>query len=252
MIFVDTQQGSADLAPLLSSAGLTVQPCRLEWADVEFAGRGVKGESVMIGIEVKRLGELTGDFDRLAGHQIPKMNAHYAHRYLVFEGDWKQNRRGSLLRRTGRMSFAAYHGQPNASQLRKKLITLEMCGGIHVHHINASSGKGKWSPEMIRYLVDLYRWWTDDDFDQHKSHIVNYQPHGVIPLNKFQQAFAAWPHISTKRAKVIASKFHNAIARACNASVEEWAALEIPDDEGKVRRLGMKTAQSIVGFLNGK
>ena len=245
MIFIDDSVGSVDLAPILEKMGLTVEVVDLQYCDVEFAGRGVKDEPVQIGIELKKLQELTTGWDRLAGHQVPKMLHPYDHRWLIFEGEWRQNRRGTLLRRTGRGSFKPLHGQSNASALRKKLITLEMCGGMHVAHTTSRV-------DTARYVVDLYRWWTDDAFDEHKSHIVNYQPHGLIPLTKFEQAFGAWPHLSSKRAKPVAKKFRNSIRLASSASVEDWAGIEVADDKGKVRRIGPKHAEDIVRFLNGE
>jgi hypothetical protein len=255
---VDAASGSNTLAPLLEQAGLPIYRDEdgnlphLEFADVEFTGRGVGGEQLMIGVEVKRLSELTGDFDRFAGHQLLKMSPNYAHRYLLVEGEWLQNKRGSLIKRTGRASFRPLHGQCDATQLRKKLLTLEMCGGIHVHLINHWGRDGSWSSETVRYMSALYRWWTDEDLDKHKSHIVNYQPHGLVPLNKYQQAFGGLPGVSTKRAKVIAKTFKNSLRVACQAPLDTWAEIETADDSGGVRRLGMKFAIEMDKFLNGK
>ncbi len=246
MIFVSQEQGSADLYPLLERAGLPAQePVKLEWADVEFTGRGVKDEPVQIGIECKKLQELTTDWDRFAGHQLGKMLGHYDHRWLIFEGEWMQNRKGTLLRRTGKRQFRPLHGQSNASALRKKLITLEMCGGCHVAHTTSRI-------ETVRYIADLYRWWTDDAFEEHKSHIVHYQPHGIIPLNEFEQAFAGFRNLSTKRARAVSKHFKNSIALASSASAKEWAAIETADDAGKVRKIGDKTGEDIVRFLHGE
>jgi len=253
MVFVDTAIGSASLVPLLEKIGLPVTPCHLGYADVEFCGRGVKGEPVMIGIECKRLSELTSDWDRFAGEQVPKMQAPtYDHRWLVYEGEWQQNKRGLLLKRSGRMSFKPYHGDANASRLRKKLMTLELCGGFHVQHIDAHGRDGSWSVETVRFLHDLYRWWTDDDMDQHKSHIVNYQPQGLIPLNKFEHAFASFPGLGQRKAKPIARHFKNSIRRAANTGVEDWAEIPIVGEDKKVRRLGTKFATGMVAFLNGE
>ena len=58
----------------------------LGWSDVEFVGRGESGAPVLVGVEIKRLTELTSDWDRLVGHQIPKMMEHYDHRWLVVWG----------------------------------------------------------------------------------------------------------------------------------------------------------------------
>lgn len=245
MIFVSPEQGSADLAPLLERLGLKVDVVKLDWADVEFSGRGVKDEPVQIGIECKKIQELTSDYDRFAGHQVPKMLVHYAHRWLIYEGDWIQNKKGTLLRRVGKRAFRPLHGQSNASQLRKKLITMEMCGGMHVVHTQARM-------DTVRYIADLYRWWNDDAFDEHKSHIVHYQPHGLIPLDEFAQGFAGFRNLSTKRARAVAKHFRNSIRLASHASAKEWAAIEVPDDKGTVRRIGEKTAEDIVRYLNGE
>ena len=258
MIFVDRATGSAAIAPQLEEVGLPIYrndddslPA-VDFADVEFTGRGVRGEPQLIGIELKRLSELTGDWDRFAGHQVPKMLAQYTHRYLIYEGEWQQNRKGNLIKRTGRMSFSALHGQPSASALRKKLITLEMCGGFHVIHVPASGRNGQWSQETVRTLVDLYHWWTDDDFDEHKSHIVNYQPHGLIPLNDYERAFAAWPGLSNVRARVVAKRFNNSIRLAASSPVRDWAEIAVPGEDGKVRRLGEKAAMKLVAFVKGE
>ena len=252
MIFVDKAVGSASLVPLLEKMGLPVTPSWLDYSDVEFCGRGVKGEPVMVGIECKRLGELTSDWDRFAGEQVVKMNREYQHRYLVFEGEWQQNTKGLLYQRTGKKSFKIYHGDANARSLRKKLMTLEMCGGFHVHHVPHHGREGGWSVETLRYIHDLYRWWSDDSLDEHRSHIVNYQAQGLIPLNKFEHAFAAWPGLSSKRAKPVAKVFHNSILSAASASVEKWAEIEVVGEDKKVRRLGTKLADQLVVFLRGQ
>jgi hypothetical protein len=210
---------------------------------VEFAGRGVGGVSVEIGIELKRLGELTADWDRFAGHQLPKMLGAYDHRWLIYEGEWRRNSKGELLKKVWGKPMV-YHGLANASALRKKLITLEMNGGMHRQN---TRDRG----DTVDFLVDLYRWWTDDNEDEHKSHIVRYQPKGLIPLSGAEQAIAAWPHLSTKRCKAVAKYFKGSIANACLAPVEVWAAIEVPDDKGHVRRLGTPVANDIVRFLRG-
>ena len=69
MIFVDKAVGSASLVPLLEKMGLPVTPSWLDYSDIEFCGRGVKAEPVMIGIECKRLSELTSDWDRFRSEE---------------------------------------------------------------------------------------------------------------------------------------------------------------------------------------
>lgn len=246
MIFVDTATGSADLEPLLKKVGLPVSLAHLEYADVEFVGRGVKGEPLIIGIEVKRLTELTSDYDRFAGVQVPKMQSpHYAHRWLIYEGEWQTDKAsGTLMQWARGKRRRPLRGQSNALALRKKLLTLEMCAGFHKERTYNRA-------ETVEAITALYRFWTDDDLDQHRSHIVTYQPQGLIPFTRVQQAIAAWPHLSTKRCRAVAARFKNSIRLASSASVDEWAEITIPDDEGRLRKLGTKTAQAIVAFLNG-
>lgn len=252
MLFIDKAIGSASLIPLLEKIGLPVTPSHLEFSDVEFCGKGVGGEPVMIGIECKRLSELTSDWQRFAGEQIPKMNREYVHRWLVYEGEWQQNSKGDLIQRTGRMSFKRLHGDANAARLRKKLMTLEMCGGFHVQHIPHHGRAGSWSVETVRFIHDLYRWWTNDAMDEHRSHIVNYQAQGLIPLNRFEHAFASFPGLGQRKAKPVARHFKNSIRRAANANAEEWAEIEVVGDDKKARRLGTKLAEDLVQFLDGK
>lgn len=245
MIFVSPEQGSADLAPVLARMGLKVDVVKLDWADIEFSGRGVKDEPVQIGIECKKIQELTSDWDRFAGHQLPKMLQHYDFRYLFYEGEWHQNKKGTLLRRTGRRMFRPLHGQSNADALRKKIFGLALRGGILTYPTTDRMDTARW-------IHALYRMWTDDSFEEHRSHIVHYQPHGLIPLDEFAQGFAGFRNLSTKRARAVAKHFHNSIRLASHASVKEWAAIEVPDDKGTKRRIGDKTAEDIVRYLNGE
>jgi ERCC4-type nuclease len=246
VIFVDPAQGSADLAPLLAQRGLEVQVTHLGSADVEFAGRGAKNTSALIGVEVKRLGELTSDYERLAGHQLHKLLARYDHRWLVWEGEWVRARSGALVKKLYHGNMKPLHGQNNAASLQKKLLTLELLGGLHVQGTRNRR-------DTVDFLVTLYRWWTDDAFDEHRSHIVHYVPHGLIPLTEVQQAFAAWPGLSLVRCKAVAAHFKNSLRLAVGASVDEWASIEVPEDEGRrVRKLGHKTAERMVRFLQGE
>ncbi len=242
MIFVDKAVGSASLIPLLREKGLVVEPAHLEWADVEFVGKGVKDEQVLIGIEMKRLSELTGDWERLAGEQVPKMTFNYAHRYLVYEGEWQQNKKGVLFQRTGRMSFKPLHGDANASRLRKKLLTLEMCAGMHVHHVSGHGRKGSWSVEAVRYIHDLYRWWTDDNLEEHSSHIVMYEPlHHYSTPSILRRAAAVLPGIGITRSKAVEDHFKS-IRAMVNASEKQWMEIE---------GVGIKLARKLVEICRG-
>jgi ERCC4-type nuclease len=245
MIFVSPEQGSKDLVEPLAKAGLEVNLVKLDYADVEFVGRGDKGVPVSVGIEVKQLNELTSDWDRFAGHQVPKMVEHYDYRWLLYEGEWKQDRKGTLMRRTGASTFRPLHGQSNASSLRKKLLGLSLRAGVLTW---ASRDR----VDTVRFLVDLYRMWTDEDFDKHRSHLVVYQPHGLLVQSDFVRAVGAWPHMGLQRARVAEHVFKGSVRRAAMAGVTEWANIETSDDNGKTRKIGVKVATQIDNFLEGK
>jgi len=246
VIYVDYHIGSKDLVAPLLKAGVPAQEADLGYADIEFAGRGLKGAPVMVGIEVKRLSELTNDWDRFAGEQVPKMQEpHYDYRWLVYEGEWLRDSRGWLQKRGRRGRPTNMRGQAQASALYKKLCTLEMCAGFHRERTYDRA-------ETVQVIVDWYRFWTDTDLDKHKSHIVIYQPQGILPLTDEGALFAGIPGISSKRARSVEKLFRGNMRLACSASVEEWAALETLDDDGNPRKLGSKIATRIVAFLNGQ
>ena len=135
------------------------------------------------------------------------------------------------------------YGQNSASALRKKLLTLEMRGGVHVQHVPS---------DTMRYSSCLIsnRWWTDEDFDDHKSHVVNYQSSGLISLTDTQHALASWPEIGAERAKAV-SKVFRTVRLAANAAPTDWANVQTIDKQGGLRRIGEKTAQKIITFLTG-
>lgn len=246
MIFISPEQGSADLAPLLRKQGIEVpEPLvALDYADAEFTGRGVKGKPVSIGVEVKRLQELTSDWNRLAGHQIPKMIEHYDYRYLIYEGKWKQNRKGTLLKRAGAQTFRPLRGRSNASSLRKQLYGLSLRAGVLTYRTEDRT-------DTIRYLVDLYRMWTDDNFEEHRSHLVVYEPQSLLNQSDFCRAVAAWPHVGLQRARA-AEKVFKSVRHASMAHFSRWAAIETIDNDGKLRKIGTKTAMKIEKFLEGE
>ena len=243
MIFVSPEQGSADLVDPLIKVGIDVHKVKLDYADVEFSGRGVGGTATSVGIEVKRIYELTSDWDRLCGEQIPKMQNEYDHRWLIYEGEWLQDRQGRLLKRGRKGRLVPHHGQNNAAQLRKKLLTLELCAGFRTIHTADHA-------DTVRFLSALYFWWTDEDLDKHRSHLVHYTPHGLLKDSDFVIAVGAWPGVGRARAKAAEKVFKGSVRKAAMASAQEWAGIETTDDKGGTRRIGV-TAKRIVDFLEG-
>jgi hypothetical protein len=133
----------------------------------------------------------------------------------------------------------------NAGELEKQLLTLEMCGGVHVRHTNSQR-------DTVRFLGSLYRWFTDKAMDAHTSHLAVHNPPMLFAVSKFRQAVMRWPGIGMKASAAVEKHFGGSIVRAAGAPVDEWADLETTDDRGKTRRLGTAAAKKIVTFCKGE
>ncbi len=248
MVLVDYRAGSCELIKPLAKMGLPVETVDLPFGDIAFTGRGVGGAPVEIGIEFKKLGECVASMrsGRLQGHQRPGMygvGGMYDFCWLLVEGETLHNKQGILLRRKGRSGFALLPGTMGVSEFFKRLQVLHLCGGL-----NPWLTPGR--PDTLKWIEALYRTWTDEDLDKHKSHLAIYQAPTLVPMSKVQQAMAAWPHLGFK-GSLAAERHFGSLQRAVNASAAEWAEITT-EDKGKTRRLGTKNAASIVQFLQGR
>ena len=106
--------------------------------------------------------------------------------------------------------------------------------------------------DTVRHIVDLYRMWTDDSFEDHTSHLVVYQPHGILQQSDFIKALASWPRVGRQIAKAAERVFKGSVRKAAMAGPKEWADIETLDNRGKYRRVGEKVATDIDTFLEGK
>jgi ERCC4-type nuclease len=237
MLLVDDRVGSRDLATPLRGLGLSVELVRLPYADVAFNGRGVGGAAVLVGVELKNLSDLCSSLrtGRLAGHQNPGLSGTYDHRWLVVEGRYGSDRQGAITSfKRGRSR--ALHGQMTLAEVEGRLLTLELATGLHVRHTG-----GRW--QTLRFIQCLYRWWTDKAQDAHKSHLVPHVLPSLIPMSTFRRVVGQLPGVGPAASKAAEARF-GTLARACQAPVQEWAALDVGG-----RKLGMKQAEAIVRFL---
>ncbi len=252
MILVDNQgpDGAFLLGPL-QAAGLPAVESRLNSADIAFPGRGQKGTSVMVGIEFKRLDQGSTDLiqslrsGRLAGLQLPKMlgpEGEYDYAWLLVEGAWSHDDKGQLA--AGKR-HKPLRGKMSASELEKQVLTLELCGGLHVRY--APSRR-----DSVRFIGALYHWWTDRAQDQHTSHLALHSTPALSLVSEFRQAVCKWPGIGLRTSAAVEKAFSGSLRRAANAGVAQWAGIQIPGDGGKTRKLGEKTAARVVTFLEGK
>ena len=245
MILVDYRQGSQELIAPLKRLGLPVDETTLEFGDVAFEGRGIKGAPVSIGVEVKKLPELVASLrsGRLQGHQLPGMCQSYDYRWLLIEGDLQFDQKGALLRRAGRRSWAPIPGQMSIGELFKRLHVMHLCAGL----------VPLWAADQRATIVQLemlYRVWTDVDLDEHNSHLGTYRPPSILPLSPMRTTLQTLPQVGPA-ASLAAQKKFKSIKRAVNANTDEWASLLLVSPE-KTRVFGKKHAEFVTVALEEK
>jgi hypothetical protein len=257
VIFVDYREGSIDLLKPLRTAGLPAVQAggkgseypELEAGDFAFIGKGENGASLNIGVELKRLDARSTDLTqsirsgRLAGSQVAKMigpDGIYDYAWLLIQGMWRHNQAGQIVVYKGpKRGWEPIPGKMPASELEKHLLTLELCAGLRKKETNTEA-------DTVRFLVNLYRWWTDRALDQHMSHLAVHQGPTFMPLTPFRQTVSRFPGIGLKVSAAVERHFKGNMIRAVNAGAGEWAALETNG-----RKLGQKTALRVVAFLRG-
>lgn len=248
MIFVDDRVGSIDLVKPLQDSGLPVTQTRLHFADVAFTGKGPEHSTLEIGIELKKLNDLVGSLrsGRLSGHQLPGLRQAYDRVWLLIEGIWRHDDQGFVTTYQGpQRGWRPVPGRMTANELEKQVLTLELCGGMHVRYTNSRR-------DTVRALSTLYRWWTDKPFESHSSHLAVHDVPMFMAINAFRAAVMKWPEIGLKASLAVDAHFKGNIRRAACAPVDEWAAIQTVDQQGKLRRLGHPAAVKVVSFLQGE
>ena len=227
--------GATDLLTPLLKAGLPAEETTLDFGDLCFRGRGEGGAPLLIGIEFKKLPEFVqslvndrllaqffGTVDRPGG-----MLEAYDRHYLLIEGDWDVDDSGRVV--TPR--FIKGHrgprtlplqGAPSAAVMEQRILTLETRGGIRV----------RWArnpKESLRYVSNLFRFWTDRDLDQHRSHLAVYAPdldrELRIPIALKRQIASQMPGIGYTKSRAVDAHFRS-LWELFNASESEWMKID--------------------------
>jgi ERCC4-type nuclease len=254
MLLVDPQgpKGAFLVEPLIA-AGLPAKECWLDAGDLAFIGRGEGGESLNIGVEFKRLDSNSTDLaqslrsGRLSGEQLPKLvgpNGAYDRAWLLVEGQWRHDPRTGLVTvfKGKHRGWQPIPGKMLTQELRERLLTLELRGGLHVVCTPTRA-------ETIAFITALYRWWTDRDLDQHASHLAVHDAPTFRPVSDVAAALMRWPGVGYKTAAV-AEKTFRSVRVAANAKADEWANLDL---KGKtVKKFGKARAEKLVTWLKGE
>ncbi len=244
MILVDRRVGSNDFLKPLLSMGVKAELADLEFGDIAFAGRGSNDAPVMVGIEFKNLNDLVASIrsGRLAGHQLPGIRKTYDHAWLLVEGLWRQDDHGIVTTFRGKSGgWKRVHGNMRASELDKTLLTFELCAGVHLHHSHTRQ-------ETLRWMVNLYRWWTDTAIDQHTSHLAIHEAPTLVPISPARRTLCTLPGVGIQVSKA-AMHYFKSVVSAVNGTEEEWAALECKMGSKK-RKLGRAVASRVLSFLH--
>lgn len=225
MILVDPRVGSGDLEPHLRALQVPAELYPLEFADAMFLGRGPDGVDVAVGIEIKTVSDLVNSLTsgRLAGHQIPGLVATYHWVWLLIEGGMRCGKSGELeVWRGGKWSaFTDGYAGGKVWQYRdlhRYLLTLEHVCGVRCRVVPTRR-------EVVQTLVDLYRWWTEKAWEQHKGHVAfNAAPEHtwLVPnVPVVMKVAGQLPGLGVERAGKAAAAF-GTVAGMVAASEQEW------------------------------
>jgi len=257
MILIDSRAGSKELVKPLAAMGLPVEETMLDYGDLAFLGRGENGKKVFVGIEHKKLPDLVQSLtnDRLAGHQLPGMLGMFDRCWLIVEGEWDHDPEGrvTMFKAKRKRSSKRLRGSPLAVALEQRLLTLEIRGGLHVRCCPTQH-------DTVRFLCGLYRFWTDKDLDEHKSHLAIHAPdldRGLlIPMSDFRRVIAQIPCIGLRTSAAVekyfwdADKNEGSFRRMMLATEAEWAEIETINEKTlKPRRIGASRAKQITEAL---
>jgi ERCC4-type nuclease len=219
MILVDPRRGSGELLSLLQAkvpAAIETLPA----GDFAFEGNGPNGR-MMIGVERKRLGDMLQSMvsGRFSGYQLVEMCDMYQVMFLLVEGLYRPDPDTGLLQELRRGSWVpAGHGTRKFmyKDLSHFLTTISVMTGVRV--IRSSTYH-----ETVQILADLFSWWNDKQFKEHRSHL---QMHNTRPptLRKppLRRCVAnELPSVGWERSKAVMESFPSTFDMV-NATVEQW------------------------------
>lgn len=243
MLLLDRRIGSADLQSPLTSLGVPVEIVTLDFADCAFLGHGPLGEgSMQIGVEIKQIRDLLNSIQdgRFSGHQLPGLLRQFDVAWLIVEGLWRPAADGLLeIYRRGKwealeLGARRYtYKEPDAY-----LTTLEMKTGIRVRRTANRD-------ETAHVIANLYRWWTNKSWEQHRSHLSLHRPADatfLLPPPLRRRIAGELPGIGHEKSAAVAAHFGSTRAMV-NADEKEWV---------KVPGIGKTLAKRIVAGVESQ
>ncbi len=228
MVRLDSRSGSGELAPLFAPYGVRPNLENLPFGDIEFLGNGPHGEC-MVGIERKRISDLIQSMQskRLSGHQLPGMAERFDYCYLVVEGIFRPGQEGSLEILTGKTWSPGPRGGMSYRAIDAYLTTLEVKCGL-IYRRTATDH------ETVAVIMNLYHWWRDKAWADHKAHEAVYAPadpvvgrrffYGRRDISLVEKVAMQLPGVDSK-GKAVAKRF-SSVVEMVNADAKTWCEID--------------------------
>ena len=231
MLLIDPRAGSGDLEPLLKKLGVPCAHASLTYGDCAFAGRGVAGRPVLVGVEVKILSDLIQSLTtgRLVGHQLPGLVETYEQPWLLVEGVWIADpQTGHLMVRDWKGQFATYRAGTQTfryDELESYLLTLQIRGGVMLARTPKRA-------ETARWLACLHHWWTAKPLEEHRAHLTLYNPNAklrdtamLVRPSLLRRVASELPGVGWVRSGEVEKAFPS-VRAMINAPPKEWQQID--------------------------
>lgn len=240
--------GSGDLVAPLVQLGVPARAEPLAFGDVQVTGRGPGDRPVLIGVEIKAIGDLLRCMTdlRFAGHQLLGLLPAYEVPFLLIEGVMTSSpTRELLILKNGHWEVAPFGSRPwRYEDVESWLVSMRRTG-LQVVYTADRRGTAAW-------LSALWSNWSKP-WEEHKSHLGIYMkpldaeaaenPLAVVvePVTWKMKVAAALGGstdggMGIKRARAAIS-FFRSVRRMVNASEADWR---------KVDGIGKRMAAGIV------
>jgi len=231
---VDTRAGSEKLIAPLRAIGVDVEEAILPAGDVEIIGNGPEGRPVLVGVEHKSWEDVTqclrnGRF----AEQVRGMRDYYEVKWLLIEGRIKSE--DGLLSVQRGVRWFKLPGQIRYQEFAAWMATMCQSAGVLVWRTETKE-------ESVAWLKALNRWWTEREWEDHRSHMEFYTPPVGGPFiepSLTVRVASALPGIGSVKAERVAVHF-GSVKKMVLASEKDWAYIE---------GLGKKSAAKIVAAI---
>jgi hypothetical protein len=135
--------------------------------------------------------------------------------------------------------------------LEQEMVNIQTRGGCYIKQTTTRKNS-------LRFLAALYRYWTDKDLDEHKSHLAVYAPdldRGLLtPTSDFRRVLVVLlPGIGLATSLAVETRCSvngtPSLRKMLSLDEKSWAEITTVSKDGKTRRLGESRAKQIMGTL---